>query len=382
MMLSQALRLAGGVKPDVYLGEVLISRLQSDSTRIQLRASLRDTIGTVAGDIPLNEDDQIRVFSVTEFRPTRYVAIGGAVRKSGRFPYREGMTMRDLVLLAGGLQEKAHLQAAEVARLPDDRAGGKLATTIRVPLDSSYLFERGPDGRYLGPPGLPAPAGTSPEVPLRPYDNVLILEQPDWSLQRTVVLSGEVRFPGTYALRSKGERLGDLIQRAGGLTDQAYADGVFFFRKRGSLGRIGVDLPRILRDPAFRDNLILQDGDSINLPQFSAVVDVRGAVSSPVAVAYVPGKNIDYYIGAAGGLNRKAEGNRAYVVQPNGKVESISRRFLLPDGMPEPRPGSVVMVPEKDPNDRRDYTALATAAVQVAASLVAVVALIISRPKN
>ena len=382
MMLSQALRLAGGVKPDVYLGEVLISRLQSDSTRVQLRASLRDTTGVVVGDIPLNEDDQVRVFSVTEFRPTRYVAIAGAVRKSGRFPYRDGMTLRDLVLLAGGLQEKAHLQAAEVARLPEDRAGGRLAMTIRVPLDSSYLFERGPNGRYLGPPGLPAPSGNSPEVPLRPYDNVLILEQPDWSLQRTVSLVGEVRFPGTYALTSKGEKLSDLIKRAGGLTDQAYADGVFFFRRRGNLGRIGIDLPRILRDPEFRDNLILQDGDSIYLPQFSAVVDVRGAVSSPVAVAYVPGKDIGYYIGAAGGLNRKAEGSRAYVVQPNGKVESISRRFLLPDGQPQPRPGSVVMVPEKDPNDKRDYTALATAAVQVAASLVAVVALIISRPRN
>jgi protein involved in polysaccharide export with SLBB domain len=382
MLLSQALRLAGGVKPDVYLGEVLISRLQSDSTRIELRASLRDTIGNVLNDVVLNEDDQVRVFSVTEFRPARYVAIAGAVRKPGRFPYREGMTVRDLVLLAGGLLENAHLQAAEVARLPQNRSGGRLATTIRVPLDSSYLFERASNARYLGPPGLPAPSGTAPEVPLEPYDNVLILEQPDWSLQRTVVLTGEVRFPGTYALRSKNEHLSDLIERAGGLTDQAYADGVSFFRKRGNLGRIGIDLPRVLKDSTFRDNLLLQDGDSINLPQFSAVVDVRGAVSSPVAVAYVPGKDIGYYIAAAGGLNRKADGKGAYVVQPNGKVESISHRFLLPDWKPTPRSGSVVTVPEKDPSEKRDYSALAGAAIQVAASLVAVVALIVSRPKN
>ena len=381
MTVSQALRLAGGVKPDVYLGEVLVTRLQPDSTRRQLRTSLRDSTGAIINDLPLVEDDHIRVFSVTEFRPERYVAIGGAVRRSGRFPYQEGMTLRDLVLLAGGLQEKAHLQAAEVARLPESRSGGKLATTIRVPLDSSYLFERSPDGRYLGPPGLPAPSGASPEVTLAPYDNVLILEQPDWSLQRTVQLTGEVRFPGTYALRTKGEKLSDLLQRAGGLTDQAYADGVFFFRRRAELGRIGIDLPRILRDPGFRDNLILQDGDSIFLPQFSTVVDVRGAVSSPVAVAYVPDKDIGYYVSAAGGLNRKADGGGVYVIQPNGKVESISRRFFFPDGQPQPRPGSVVMVPERDPTARRDYTALAGVAVQVAASLVAVVALIVNRPK-
>src|SRR5206468_2980464 len=117
----------------------------------------------------------------------------------------------------------AYLKEAEVARLPDTRMGGKLASTLRVPLDSSYLFERSPDGKYLGPPGLPAPAGNSPEVSLKPYDNVLIMEQPDWNLQRTVVLAGEVRFPGTYALTTKGERLGDVLHRAGGLTDQAYA---------------------------------------------------------------------------------------------------------------------------------------------------------------
>jgi protein involved in polysaccharide export with SLBB domain len=311
------------------------------------------------------------------------VAIAGAVRKSGRYPYREGMTLRDLVLLAGGVQEKAYLREAEVARLPEDRTGGKLATTIRVPLDSSYLFERSPSGKYLGPPGIPAEAGKAPEVPLKPYDNVLIMEQPDWNLQRTVILAGEVRFPGTYALTSKGERLSDLIDRAGGLTDQAYADGVAFYRKKGSLGRIGIDLARVLKDHGFRDNLILQDGDSIHLPQFSAVVDVRGAVNSPVAVAYVPGRDIDYYVGAAGGLSRKAEGKLAYVVQPNGKVESITHRFLLPDGNPKPRPGSVVMVPEREASTPRDYSSIALAVAQVAGSLVAVIALIInSRQHN
>jgi protein involved in polysaccharide export with SLBB domain len=265
--------------------------------------------------------------------------------------------------------------------LPDDRSGGKLATTIRVPLDSSYLFERSADGKYLGPPGIPAPSGNAPEVHLKAYDNVLILEQPDWNLQRTVVISGEVRFPGTYALTSKSERLSDVLRRAGGLTDQAYGDGVMFYRRKRSLGRIGIDLPRVLSDEGFRDNLILQDGDSIYLPQFTAVVDVRGAVNSPVAVAYVPGKDMHYYVSAAGGLTRKAEGGLAYVVQANGKVESISHRPFWFDGIPRPRPGSVVIVPEREPGASRDYTAIALAAAQVAASLVAVVALIINSRK-
>jgi len=352
MKLSDALRLAGGVKPDVYLGQVLITRTEPDSTRIQLRATLRDTTGAVINDPVLKEDDEIQVFSTTEFRPTRYVAINGAVHKSGQFPYREGMTVRDLVLLAGGLDQSAYLNAAEIARLPENRAGGVTATTFRVPLDSSYIFERGPDGKYLGPPGLPASSGPNPEVVVHPYDNVLILRQPNWELQRTAVIAGEVRYPGRYSLKTKTEKLTDLIERAGGITADGYANGVIFYRTRNGVGRIGIKLPEVLRNPRSLDNLPLQDGDSIYIPRYNAVVNVQGAVNSPVSVTWSPGKTLDYYIRAAGGPSRKADVKRAYVTQPNGTVEARESRFLLPDGNPKPNAGSTVFVPERDPTER------------------------------
>jgi polysaccharide biosynthesis/export protein len=372
MTVSQALHAAGGLKPDAYLGQVLVSRLNSDSTRLQLHATLADTTGRVIGDFPLREDDQIRVFSVSEFRPERYVAITGAVRNSGQVPYREGMTVRDLVLQAGGLEQSADLQAAEIARLPADRRNGATATTFRVPLDSSYIFERGPDGKYFGPPGLPAASGSMPEVVLRPYDNILIFRQPNWELQRTAVVSGEVRYPGTYSLKTKTEKISDLIQRAGGLTPEAYADGVTFFRAKDKVGRIGVALPEILRSPTSRDNLQLQDGDSIFIPRFNAVVNVKGAVNSPVAVTYVPGRPLEYYVSAAGGITRKGDLRYAYVTQPNGKVEATSGKFIFKSD-PRPRPGSTVYVPEKDPNERRtDYIATIGTIAQIAASFVAI----------
>lgn len=370
MKLSDALRVAGGVKPDVYLGQVLISRTLPDSSRIQLRATLRDTTGAVINDIPLLEDDDIRVFSTSEFRPTRYVAINGAVRKSGQFPYREGMTVRDLVLLAGGLDQSAYLNEAEIARLPLNRAGGVTATTFRVPLDSSYIFERGPEGKYLGPPGLPASSGPNPEVTVSPYDNVLILRQPNWELQRTAVIAGEVRYPGRYSLTTKSERVTDLIKRAGGLTDDAYANGVIFYRPRNGIGRIGIELPDVLHNPRSLDNLNLQDGDSLFIPRYNAVVNVQGAVNSPVAVTWAPGKDIQYYIRAAGGPSRKADVSRAYVTQPNGKVDSRQARFLLPDGIPKPQAGSTVFVPDRDPLDRpTDLLASAGVIAQVLAGL-------------
>jgi protein involved in polysaccharide export with SLBB domain len=87
-----------------------------------------------------------------------------------------------------------------------------------------------------------------------------------------VFVGGEVRYPGRYALRRKTERLSDVIARAGGLTTEGYPDGVTFYRTRDSTGRVGLDLPRVLRDARTRDNFVLQDGDSVLVPAYNPVV--------------------------------------------------------------------------------------------------------------
>jgi polysaccharide export outer membrane protein len=365
MTIADAISVAGGPKPDVYLGQVLVDRLRPDGSRIQLRAALRDSLGTVIGDFPLVEDDVLQLFSVTDFRPDRYVAIGGAVRHPGRFPYRRGITMRDLVLLAGGLEESAYLKEAEIARLPDNRAGNATANTLRVPLDSTYLFERKAGEPYLGAPGLPAPSAGTPEVVLEPYDNVLIMHQPSWELQRTVTISGEVNFPGTYALRSRDERLSDLIQRAGGLTSEAYAEGTTFTRTEGDVGRVAIDVPEALRKPQSPDNLLLIDGDQISIPIRSNVVTVRGAVNAPTVVAYVAGRGLDYYISQAGGPARNADERRAFVTQPNGKRETLRLGV-----MPKPLPGSLVEVPVLDPQYRTNWISTIATITPVLVSLI------------
>ena len=349
MRLSDALRLAGGPKPDTYQGSILVSRLRPDSTRMQLRSALADSTGRPTDDLELQEDDEISVFSRSDFRGDRFVVVTGAVRKPGRLTYRDGMTLRDAILEANGLRVDAYLKEAEVARLPQDRASGQVATTLRVPLDSTYIFDRAPNGDYLGPPGLPAPASGAKEFVLNSYDNVLVFAQPQWELQRLVAITGQVNFPGHYALNSRNERLTDLIARAGGLTSEAYPTGVELYRAQRDQGRIGVDLPRALQDSAFHDNLILIGGDSVHIPEYNPVVQVRGAVNAPVAVTWVKGKDVDFYVQAAGGYTEKADEGRAYVTQPSGKLESVKRRFLLPDSKPQPLAGGVIQVPERLP---------------------------------
>jgi len=363
--LNDAIRQAGGLKSDTYLGRVIISRLRADSTREQIRATLR-TDGTTTTPMSLQEDDEISVFSLTEFRAPTYVALSGAVRGPGQYPYREGMTMRDLVLQAGGFLPSASLKEAEIARLPATRVPGQLAITFRVPLDSSYLVDS---------PAAALPGG---DTRLLPYDNVLVLRQPDWQLQSTVTLTGEVQFPGTYALTSKTERLSDVIARAGGLTASAYSAGVAFHRAQNAVGRVGVDLPSVLQNVKDRDNLLLLDGDSVHVPRYNALVSVSGAVNSAVALPYEPGASLSSYIRAAGGATRNADATRAYVVQANGKVETNRRYFGLIDMQPKPRPGSRIIVPSRDPSDKRDIMQFLGTMTQVIGSLVTL-AVVLSR---
>jgi protein involved in polysaccharide export with SLBB domain len=376
MKLSEAFAKAGGLKPDTYLGAVQISRLQPDSTRRLLRVRLEPD-GTPVDDIVLAPDDRIRAFALTEYRTQRYVTIGGAVRNPRQVPYQEGMTLRDLVMLAGGLKESALLTEAEIARLPDSRANGVTAVTTRVPLDSTYLFDRTADGVYHGPPGVAVPSGRTPDIQLEPYDAVSILEQPNFGYQRTVSITGRVKYAGTYSLKTKTDRLTDLLTRAGGLAADADSSAIVFIRQRDSVGRVGINLPAVLKDPNDLDNLILVDGDSIFIPQYNAIVMVRGEVNSPAAaVAYVKGADIDYYIRAAGGGSIKADEGRAYVLQPNGKVETKHRNALGFELVPSPQAGSIVQVPAKDPAARRDWVAVAQTSLSLIASLVTVAVLL------
>src|SRR5881409_382513 len=131
--------------------------------------------GVVIPSLVLQDGDSVVIDFVPPLGEVYHVGIAGMVNKPGAYPWRPGMTLRDLVLLARGPRVGAYLKEAEIARLPEDRTKGQLATTIRVPLDSTYLYDRDSSGRYVGPPGLAFAGSGAPEVPLEPYDNVLLL---------------------------------------------------------------------------------------------------------------------------------------------------------------------------------------------------------------
>jgi len=381
MRLSRLVRQAGGFRPATYAGRAHIERLNpADSTRYVVAVELpADSAAPWSDDPRLEEYDIVSVYGRPEMREAMDLAITGMVNRPGRYPWREGMTLRDLVLMARGPRIGADLREAEIARLPSDRSRGQLATTVRVALDSTYLFDRDSLGRSIGPPGVAFPgSGTAAEVPLEPFDNVLIFRQPDFELQRTVTITGEVRYPGTYALQAKDDRLVDLLRRAGGLTPRSYLEGIRFVRPLANAGRVNIDLPRALRDTTSRDNVILQPGDEIMIPEYQPSVKVVGAVNSPGSVLYRQGAGLGYYLSAAGGFNRVADKGHVSVRFANGEVRTKGGRFLFFGGRaPAPGPGSEVFVPAKDPNEpRTDMVALFGAIAQIVASTIAIIVVV------
>jgi protein involved in polysaccharide export with SLBB domain len=326
------------------------------------------------------------------------VGIAGAVRRPGAFPWRPGITLRELIQLAGGPAVGADLRSAEVARMPADRLAGQLADTLRVPLDSSYLRYPDTGGQYFGPAGVPfPPAGSAEEVPLQPYDQVLLLTQPEFELQRTVTIGGEVHYPGTYALTRRDEKVSDLVRRAGGLRATAYADGARFFRRfentglgdtarrplaadtsllpltrAGNMDQVNLNLASALGRPGTATDMVLQPGDSLFVPEYLPTVRVSGAVVAPSSVQYVSGRNALYYVENAGGFAENADEGRTLVRFANGSARTRGK-FLFFTSWPEPGPGAEVFVPVKVRREPTNWLPVLAAVASILASTASVV---------
>jgi protein involved in polysaccharide export with SLBB domain len=389
---------AGGLLPDAYEGRVQIQRLQDDYTRRMIHVSLeRDSSGMPIANPTIEPLDQVFVFASRSLREQRAVSIGGWVRRPGVYPYVEGMTVRDLVLRAGGLRTGAFLGAADIARVSIGQARSDTITrTFSVALDSSLVF----DARSAG---VADTASSGADFPLLNLDAVYVRKAPGFEPQRRVIVTGEVTFTGPYSVEMRTERIVDLVARAGGMTGEAYAEGLQLWRAEtppedamltgaeiagqafgdtalvgvardrrsepassdsllasGQGGpkarvkvvtrtRVGVDYVEALRDPASSHNVLVEPGDSVFVPRFIPTVDVRGAVQAPTKVLFKEGEGGNYYIERAGGYLPKADKGRARVQLANGEILTRRGKFLFfGGGLPQPDPGSVITVPLKE----------------------------------
>ncbi len=333
MTIKDLLAKVDSIRGDAFLGRVQITRILPDRTQQLLSINLKELLKSPTADFPLAPQDHISITSQLSLFPPDSVVIRGAVNKPGKYLLKKDMTLKDLIFTAGGFSKNALITEAEISRIypfkPDDVKN--LATIIKIPIDSTYTKDLlvSPDEQFF----------------LEPFDNVCIRTNSEWELQRNVSVIGEVGKPGAYSLKSKTERITDLIARAGGLKSTAYLEGAKFIRTKEGLGQVGIDFKKIFTNPDDPQNIILQAGDQIIIPEKMFTVRVVGGVNFPVSILYQKGKGIDYYIKAAGGFTDLADKGNITVRLANGK-QIQPKRFLFWKNLPEEiTAGSTIYVP-------------------------------------
>lgn len=340
MTLEDLLEEASGLAEGAYTPRALVYRLQEDNTRRMLRSPLT---GEGAGLLELADRDSVVVLREDSLRLPQEVAIAGYVKDPGMYPFAEAMSLRDLVLAAGGFTEGANVLAAEVARPvnPTER-GAEIAQVIQVPLAASV------EGIY-DEDGVPEWRPEAEEFELQRGDRVYVRRAPGYEEVQSVQVTGEVAMPGEYELGSRQARIADVVQRAGGITPEAYPRGFLIIRDGQP---IAGNLTAALADSMAPGNILLEPGDSLHVPQYDGTVEVTGAVLLEARVLYEAGRSLQDYIERAGGYAENADRDRVVVTYPNGERRTRSR-YLAFEREPDVQPGSNIFVPS-DPIAEQD----------------------------
>lgn len=338
--LSDLIEKADGLTDPVYTPRLQIYRLNpATGERSMLHASVSSGL-----DPALADGDSVVVLSRKELRNPSFVSIEGYVKEEGEYAFAHGMTLRDLVLAAGGFTPGANVTEAEVNRLTNPFVrSDTTAHVFRVPLGTDTT-EKG----FLGAPNW---TPDLQDIVLEPGDRVFIRRAPGYQPLKRVIVTGEVLYPGRYVLQGRNERVVDVLNRAGGLTDEAYVSGIQVSRG-GTI--VAADIAHALRDTSNRSNINLEPGDSIHVAAYDPTVTVIGAVAFSSRVLYRPGKSLDHYLSQAGGLTENGDRKRITVSYASGERAQM-RKTLWIRQSPEILPGSVILVPQKPERERAPF---------------------------
>jgi protein involved in polysaccharide export with SLBB domain len=364
---------AEGLKEDAFLNRGFIIRLKEDLTTEMITFNSSDILTGKSTDISLKREDKITIPSIFDLKEEYKLTINGEVRNPGTFDFAENTTLEALIIRAGGLKESATPKRIEVARRV--KSANLLSDTTQIA--QVFLLDVDKDLKK-----------TVGDFVLQPFDIISVRPAPGYQIQKSVKIEGEVLYPGTYTISGKNERISDLIKRAGGLTVFAYKSGASLKRvllnktqteidleylklsklqglqqkTKDSLAFdidqsirndfVGINLPRIIRNPKARFDLLLEDGDVINIPRQLQTVKISGEVLSPSSVIFTSGKKLKAYVQESGGFSSKALQKRAFVVYANGSVVG-TRKILFFNNYPTIKPGSEIFIPKKEDKARK-----------------------------
>ncbi len=368
LTLKQLIEKAGGVQEDVYTRRGSISRLSENNTPKQVSFNI-DSVMNNLTDISLKKNDEITVYSILDLRTAYEISIDGFVKRPGKYKWADNITVKDLLLKAGGITEAGDIGNIEIARRLNDVNISKLnhVQTEIITLDLS-------DGSNKN------------DIVLKPYDVINIRQRSGYVSQRIVYLDGMVINPGRYTLQMSGDRISDLMKRAGGFRPNADTSSMIIrrlikknqttqereriFSKLLNIGEdsinatesikkeifkdhenISIDLSKALKEPQSSENMLLEDGDIITIENNTNLVKVSGEVYYPTIIPFKPNENLKYYIEKSGSYTQAARKSGTLVIYPDGKAKRVSH-FLFFKKYPEVVSRSEIFIPQKSDKNK------------------------------
>ena len=407
LTLSQLIKNADGLKGDAYTQRASILRTKGDLSSEVIEVNLQEILAGNQADVPLQREDVVRISSIYDVQNERYIQILGEVKRPGTYPYAVGMTPEELILTAGGLQESANLNDIEIARRLEDSDGGTLSDILTTAVNPDLSFN--PNAIALQPfdqvivrkranftmqrlvsvegqvnsPGLFAiqtsvdrisdlvkRAGgvnqfaytkgatlirkteffTTESEQVRRQKNlealrVLLKDDPNNAEAQEELLKRLFRDLPKEKVEEKDSIANDVKRES---LDQIAAETPGVAVKIKETEAVAINLEKILANPGSEEDLVLEEGDILNVPKLLQTVRMRGDVVYPTTLRHEQGRGLRYYINGAGGFDRRANRKQTYVVYANGAVKRTKGVFGI-RSYPLVEPGAEVIIPSKGP---------------------------------
>jgi len=352
--LLHAVSVAGGVNEQGSFREINLIR----DNKIIETLDVYDLL--ISGKYNLNK--RLRSGDVV-FVATRknIVTVEGAVKRPAKYEVKDGQTLHNVIDYANGIKNTADLSNLSVSRLLNE-------TQEIITVETYDQFKK---------------------IKAMDSDSIYIREHK----YRNAKITGAVNNPGNYVM-SAGETINDLVEKAGGYTENAYIFGTVYQTEEAKLitasakqslykqfldniitisqesigqafdaspiisiaqdiknseisGRVVIDM----FDESVIDLYPLKEGDELYIPEISNVVYIFGETSTEGAMMYVPNQNIEYYINKAGGAKPNAAKKSIYILHPNGESDLYARKKSIFQSSPNSAvniyPGSVIFVPRE-----------------------------------
>ena len=407
LTLTQLIKNADGLKGDAYTQRASILRTKGDLSSEVLEVNLQAVLEGRQEDVVLQREDVIRISSIYDVQNERYIQILGEVKRPGTYPYAAGMTPEELILIAGGLQESANIKDIEIARRLEDSDSGTLSDIITTSINADLSFN--PNAISLAPfdqvivrkranftmqrlvsvegqvnsPGIFA-IQTS-------VDRISDLIKRAGGVNQFAYTKGATLIRKTEFFNTESEQVRRqknlealrvllkenptnpeaqeelLIRLFRDLPKEKVAktDSTANNAKRESLDQIAAETPgvavkfketeavainleKILANPGSEEDLVLEEGDILNVPKLLQTVRMRGDVVYPTTLRHEQGRSLRFYINGAGGFDRRANRKQTYVVYANGAVKR-TKGFFGVRSFPVVEPGAEVIIPSKGP---------------------------------